>query len=86
MALPSSAPVRVIRVLPPDMNLRREASGVMYAASPHPLGPYGRAVTDSLLKWAGRTPDRPFLADRDDAGGWRTLTYGAALPQVRAAP
>lgn len=79
-----AAPVREVRILPPDMVLRHAEGGVIYAHSPHPLGAYPARVTDRLHHWAEHTPSRPFLAERSDDGGWRTLTYGAALPRVRA--
>ncbi len=39
----------------------------------------------AVLERRGREhPERVFLAQRDDSGGWRRLTYGEALKQVRA--
>ena len=52
--------------------------------SPLQLGAYPRAVGEWLEVWAQRAPDRPFLAERDGDGAWRTLTYGQALRDVRA--
>ena len=36
-----------------------------------------------LIRWASRSPDAVFLAERSGAG-WRELRYGAALDEVRA--
>jgi len=46
------------------------------------LEPYPDRVTADLIRWARRTPDAVFLAERDGAG-WRTVTYAAMLDRVR---
>ncbi len=40
-------------------------------------------LTLRLEHWARQAPDRPFLAQRRPDGGWRTVTYAAALAAVR---
>ena len=35
-----------------------------------------------LQRWAGAAPERTFLAERDPSGGWRRVSYGAALDAV----
>ena len=52
--------------------------------SPRPLEPYPENLTERLAHWAGVAPERIFLAQRDRAGEWRTLTYAAAFAAVRA--
>jgi feruloyl-CoA synthase len=52
--------------------------------SPQPLGDYPVRITDSLDRWAAEAPDRVFLAQRDAAGQWMTLTYGDARRRVRS--
>ena len=39
------------------------------------LGPVPRSLGVLLERWAGREPDRVFLAERDAQGGWRNITY-----------
>ena len=73
----------VRRVLPPDTIIEHRADGTILARSPYPLGSYPTTITERLEHWAALTPTRVFLAERDDRGGWRTLTYGAALNRVR---
>src|SRR5262245_49761030 len=46
------------------------------------LGAFERVVGDWLVRWAGRTPGRVFLAERD-GDGWRTITYAVALDAAR---
>ena len=52
--------------------------------SPHALQPYPRKITERLAYWADVAPDRIFLAQRDGAGEWRSLSYAAAFASVRA--
>ena len=52
--------------------------------SPRTLEPYPDSLTERLGHWAAVAPDRVFLAQRDRAGAWRTLTYAAAFAAVRA--
>ena len=72
------------RILPADTVITPGAGGVLYARSPHPLGPYPRAITSRLDRWAADTPERVFLARRDDLGQWRTLTYAETHRRVRS--
>ncbi len=72
------------RILPLDTRLDRREDGTLYARSPFALGPYPDRITERLEHWAAQAPDRPFLAERDDRGDWRRLTYGDALRQVRS--
>src|SRR5688572_6399537 len=66
--------------------------GTIYMRSPTALEPYPIRLTDRLEHWAAQAPDRVFLAQRpapvpgqapDSVTGWRTVTYGAVLEQVR---
>jgi feruloyl-CoA synthase len=52
--------------------------------SPHPLPRHPQKLTERLTHWAAAAPDRVFLAQRDAAGNWRTLTYAQTLAAVRA--
>ena len=78
-----AAPLRASHILPPDTVVHVDERGRWRAVSPHPLGSYPATLTDRLAHWAGQAPDRTFLAVRRDEGGWRRLTYAAALEAVR---
>jgi feruloyl-CoA synthase len=52
--------------------------------SPHPLPAYPRMLTERLVHWAKVAPDRIFLAQRDVAGAWRSMSYAQTLVAVRA--
>ena len=67
-----------------EVAVMRRDDGVVYLRSPHVLGPYPRNLTERLVRWARETPGRTLVAQREPLGGWRTLTYGEALPRVHA--
>lgn len=76
-------PVRAVRLGPSDVVLERSGNGVIYARSPHPLGPYPEKLTERLDHWAAVAPDRTLLAQRGLDGAWRRLTYSQAREQAR---
>jgi feruloyl-CoA synthase len=76
--------LRPVRLGPADVVVERRADGTILMRSPHPLPPYPERLTERLDHWAKTVPERIFLAQRDGAGEWRTLTYGAAFAAVRA--
>src|ERR687891_575651 len=77
------ARIRDVRLGPFDLVVERRSDGTIRARSPHRLGDYPARLTWCLEHWAGRAPDRTFLAKRDRAGGWRRLTYAETLEGVR---
>ncbi len=76
--------MRPVRVLAAEAHFDHRADGTLYVASPRPLGPYPDQLTERLEHWASHAPERIFLAQRDAAGAWRSVTYAEALPRVRA--
>jgi feruloyl-CoA synthase len=79
----STPPVRPVRLGPRDVVVERKPDGTIHLHSPHPLTPYPAKLTERLEHWAQAAPQRIFLAQRDDAGNWRTISYGETLAQVR---
>jgi feruloyl-CoA synthase len=75
-------PVRDVRLGPLDVSLDRRADGTMVVRSMHPLGKYPGRLTTHLENWAAAAPDRIFLAQRDQSGAWRHVTYAQALDSV----
>jgi feruloyl-CoA synthase len=55
----------------------------IYLRSPEKLKPYARCVTEWLVQWSDKTPERPFLAERTPSGSWRKVTYREAYGAVR---
>ncbi len=52
--------------------------------SPMKLAPYASNLCEYLIDWAEKTPERTFLAERDQKGSWRRVSYGVALDLVRS--
>jgi feruloyl-CoA synthase len=80
----SRAPLRPVRLGPAGVLVEHRADGTLLLRSPHALQPYPRALTERLAYWAQAAPEGIFLAQRDAAGHWRTLTYAATFAMVRA--
>jgi len=51
------------------------ADGSFVLRSPEPLGGYARCIGEWVEHWSGATPDALALAERDEAGGWRRLSW-----------
>ena len=63
----------------------RRPDGTILVKSTEPLQAGARCVGDWLEHWARRTPERIFLGERASIDApWRTVSYGAALRQVRS--
>ncbi|HEY8232657.1 MAG TPA: AMP-binding protein, partial [Vicinamibacteria bacterium] len=77
------ARTKPVRVESLETAVRRGEGGAWYLSSRQPLGPYPDTLSERLEHWAGRAPERVFLAERTASGAWRTLTYAAALASVR---
>ncbi len=80
----SPAPFRAVTLEKPDIDIERRADGTILIRSRFPLDPYPDRITDRLVHWAKETPDRIFMAARDDKGEWREITYARALQYVRS--
>ncbi len=74
-------PERPLSLAPPDVERRALPGGGLVLRSRRELGPYPRCLGDLLAGAAAAVPERLFLAERAP-GGWRRLTYGAALQAV----
>jgi feruloyl-CoA synthase len=58
--------------------------GGLVLRSAIPLGCFDASAGGWLRGWAAASPDRVFLAERDAAGEWVTLTYGEACQAAYA--
>src|ERR1700746_797590 len=76
------APVRAVRLGPRDVVSERRPDGTIRLRSPHALPPYPAKLTERLQYWSAAAPERTFLAQRA-ASGWRKMSYGETLEQVR---
>ncbi|MBI5320382.1 feruloyl-CoA synthase [Bradyrhizobium sp.] len=68
----------------PAIVAERRADGSTIVRSTTPLKPAARCVGDWLEHWARAAPDRIFLGERAGDTPWTTVTYAAALKQVRS--
>ncbi|MEX2128068.1 MAG: feruloyl-CoA synthase [Xanthobacteraceae bacterium] len=79
-----AAPFRPVRLGPRDYLIDRKPGGTIYIRSPHALGSYPAKLTERLEYWADKAPDRAFLAQRDEGGEWRKVTYAQAREVARS--
>ena len=77
-------PTRAVRLGRPRVVADRRADGTIYLRATDALPAYPDKLTARLEYWAGQAPDRILFAQRDAAGGWRSVTYSQALTWVRA--
>jgi feruloyl-CoA synthase len=79
-----AAPYKDVALGAPDILVDRRPDGTIYAKSPHPMPTAFTRMTDALTHWADMAPDRVFMAQRDGAGPWNTITYAQTLNASRA--
>src|SRR6266404_4685130 len=70
-----------LRLAPATVQVERR-DGNIYLRSPQKLAPYARCVTEWLVHWSDKAPDRTFLAERKGEG-WRKLSYRETYGAVR---
>lgn len=63
---------------PPDVTLDRRDDGSIILSSPLPLGSVPQSLAHLFDEQADSTPDAIFMRQRDAAGGWCSISYGAA--------
>jgi len=78
-----SAPLRPVRLGSPDVTFEYRSDGTIHVRPTGTLPPYPRRLTDRLAHWATHTPDRLFIARRENGGDWRRVTYAEAFDSVR---
>jgi feruloyl-CoA synthase len=72
-----------MRLAAPEVTLEKRKDGSLLLRSPQKLAPYARCVTEWLVQWSDKAPDRVFLAERTPSGAWRTIKYREAYGAVR---
>ncbi|MCK5746053.1 MAG: feruloyl-CoA synthase, partial [Oricola sp.] len=71
----STAPLREIETWSPEIVSEQRQDGTWIISRGDPLGDYPARVTDRLVYWAEKAPDRAWMAERDSAGGWRKISF-----------
>ena len=79
----ATPPLRPIAFGAPTVHVERRDDGAIILRPRAPLGDYPQRLTDRLLHWAREAPDRTFMAERANGGGWRRVTYAAMLESSR---
>jgi feruloyl-CoA synthase len=67
------------------VDVERRGDGTILVAPQMALGPYPGRLTDCLEHWAGRVPERTFLAQRGTGRQWRRISYAEFRLRARAA-
>ena len=67
----------------PEFDIETRDDGTILMAQKGALPEYSKVLADYLSDWAQKAPDRPWLAQRDDAGAWRKVTYAEGLDRAR---
>ncbi len=76
--------IRDIKLWSPRLEWQVRADGSILIWRSDALGPYPDSMTQRFAHWAETVPDRPWMAERDEAGGWSRLVYGQAMDRIRA--
>jgi feruloyl-CoA synthase len=79
----TTAPIRPVKLEKPEIDIERRPDGTMLIRSRFPLDDYPPRITDRLVHWANKTPDRTFMAARDANGEWRHISYAQALQYAK---
>jgi feruloyl-CoA synthase len=67
---------------PPRTERIARADGSFVLKHPDALQPHARCTGEWLEQWAQKTPDAPFLSERDASGAWRRLNYAQVREQA----
>nr|HET7860261.1 feruloyl-CoA synthase [Caldimonas sp.] len=67
-----------------EATFERRADGSTLVVSREPLGEYPARITDRLLEWAERAPERTLVAKRVRGGDWRRVSWRDAVQSARA--
>ena len=71
-----------LRFAAAKVDVEKRADGSLILRSAQTLGAYPRALGEWLVQWAGKEPDRVFLAERS-GDAWRKVSYAQTLDSVR---
>ncbi|MET0971633.1 MAG: feruloyl-CoA synthase [Tardiphaga sp.] len=83
VTLQAKPPLRPISFGTIDVAITRESDGTIHLRPRTQLAAYPDRITDPLHHWAEHAPDRVFMAERGEGGGWREVTYAQMLQAAR---
>lgn len=70
--------------MPPRVDLIYDLEGNLEVVSPEPLKPFPRHILERLIYWSNQSPDRIFIAEKDEAKRWRKITYAHTFKSIRS--
>jgi len=77
-------PFNPLRFSEPLVDVERRPCGTLVLRSPQPLRAYPNHIGFHLRRWAAESPDRVFLAEREEKDQWRKLNYREMLSRVES--
>lgn len=75
--------VRAVHVRTSGATMAARVDGTFIIRGDEPLEAYPRMITERLVDWARRAPERVFVAKRGADGAWRSMSYAETLERVR---
>lgn len=73
-----------IPLSPIDVRMTSLSDGTVYLESAISLKERPFRMTERLVYWAEKTPDKVFIGQKNAEGVWQTLTYAETLKKVRS--
>ena len=75
--------IREVSFAKPAVVVENLSDGGVILRSPQSIGDYPESQSDWVIKWANKTPNSVFLADRSrEENSWRRITYQEFLTQI----
>ena len=75
--------MRPVALWKPVIIQEEQADGTIIIRQKEALGPYPRCLSDKIDHWAQTAPERLWMAERNDDGTWRGVTYRALADLIR---
>src|SRR5690606_21592181 len=72
-----------VKLWSPILDWETRPDGTILIWRKDELGPYPDKINERLIHWAKVAPDRPWMAQRVEGGGWGKATYAEALDKGR---
>ncbi len=81
---PATDKIRAVNLRSSGATMERRIDGAFIIRPDEELEAYPRVLTERLIEWAAKAPDRALAAKRRAGGEWRYLRYEEALRTVRS--
>lgn len=72
-----------IPIIKTDIRKKQHKNGSIVLKSTVRLKKCPHRMTERLVYWATKTPNKVFIGQKDDNGNWQTLTYAETLKKVK---